>query len=121
MAVYREGYHCLERIQNQTVQVFNDAIDHGVPVKKCDKIWGAIKQLKEWYGIEGTRKQETDDSISFDFELMDEWAVTDGRKTEAEATERYKLTYTKLENYKSKPYLNSPFRGADGFVFIYKL
>jgi hypothetical protein len=121
MAVYREGYSILEKIQKASIQVFNDACDAGAPVQKDSQLWNDIKQLFEWYGVEGSKKQETKDTHVFQFELMDEWAVSDERKTEKEATEKYKLTYTKLESYQKKPYLNPQFKGMHGFVEVQKI
>ena len=122
MSVYREGYHILKQIQiNQAQQVFNDAADAGAPVQKGDALWNGIKQLKEWYGVTLSEKQPTNDSKCFEFQLMDEWAVSDKRKTEQEALEQYRLTYTKLESYQKKPYLNPAFKGKHGFVYVEKI
>lgn len=121
MAVYREGYSILEMINSNAQAVFNDACDLGAPVEKGDALWYGIKQLYEWYGEEGSKKRETGWSYSFVVELMDEWAVSDKRKTEEEAIDRYKVTYTLMEPWINKPYLNGIFRGAHGFVNIEKM
>jgi hypothetical protein len=121
MAVYREGYDILKKIQTASIQVFNDACDCGAPVQENDVMFNGIKQLFEWYGNKKTKKQETPETHSFEFTLMDEWAVSDERKTVKEATEKYKLTYTRLRTYQKKPYLNSQFKGMHGFVEVQKL
>jgi hypothetical protein len=121
MAVYREGYSILEKIQKALVQVFSDACDVGAPVQKDSQLWKDINQLFEWYADKRTKRNETITSYSFEFTLMDEWAVSDERKTVKEATEVYKLTYTKLEQYQKKPYLNPQFKGMHGFVEVDKI
>lgn len=118
MAVYREGYSIIDTIQKQLQQIFDDAADVGAPVNKNDKLWNAIKQLNEWYGVKGSKKKLDDDTFTFEFELMDEWAVSDRRKTEEEATERYKLTYTFLKRYQKKPYLRQQFKGVHGYCYV---
>ncbi len=121
MAVYREGYNILKKIQTASIQVFNDACDCGAPVQKDSQLWNDIKQLFEWYADKRTKRNETITSYSFEFTLMDEWAVSDERKTVKEATEVYKLTYTKLNQYQNKPYLNPQFKGMHGFVEVDKI
>jgi hypothetical protein len=121
MAVYREGYKTVEKIQKESKQVFNDACDLGAPVQKNSELWNDIKQLFDWYGDKATKIKETTTTFSFGFILMDEWAVSDERKTVKQATENYKLTYTILKAYKSKPYLNPEFKNVHGFVTIDKL
>lgn len=121
MAVYREGYHALETIKELEQQVFSDAADTGAPVDRKDNVWVSIMQLYDMYGEKKTRAEETKDSFSFNFTLIDEWAVSDERKTMQQAIEKYKLTYTKLAGYQRKPYLNPAFKGMHGFVTINKI
>jgi hypothetical protein len=115
MSVYKEGYHALELITKEAKQIWPDAADFGAPVKKDSSLWNWIKQLTEWYGIKSTRYASAPDkkhmTASIYVHLMDEWAVSDERKTEEEATEFYKVTYNKtpgIPNY-------------DGFVEYYKV
>lgn len=100
MAVYREGYKALELIQKRSKQIYDDACDFGALTRKGDELWNAAKQLIDWYG-DKNRKQEdysTGATITCDFTLIDEWAVSDERKTEEEATEKYRLTYVHCKN-----------------------
>ena len=97
MSVYKEGYHIVESIMNQSRQIFPDAADFGVPVTENDSNWNDIKQLVEWYGVKETRridKWNGGSSVECIVELMDEWAVSDRHKTEDEALERFKVYYT---------------------------
>lgn len=101
MAVYREGYHIVESLEKQHRQIWSDAADCGVPVCKGDANWNAAKQLVEWYGVKGTRSEHVYGdgklqgiTITQEVMLMDEWAVSDERKTVKEATEIYRITFT---------------------------
>lgn len=115
MSVYKEGYHALEEIHKSAKQIWPDACDFGTPVKEGSTLWNSIKQLCEWYGIKSTRAVSAADkkhrTVSIYVHLMDEWAVSDGRKTEKEATEFYKVTYNKTPGIP----------GYDGFVEYYKV
>lgn len=51
MAIYREGYHAIELIEENSVQIFPDACDFGAPVRKGDEIWNRSKQLIDWWII----------------------------------------------------------------------
>ncbi len=115
MAVYREGYTALELILSQTVRIYNDACDTGVPTKQGDAIWNAAKQLVKWYGDKNTRSEErysTGRSCKSDFTLIDERAVSDERKTIEEATERYSIEFVSCTDGKCK--------GYDGYIFVWK-
>jgi hypothetical protein len=114
MAVYKEGYSIVNSILRNSKQVYPDAADYGVLVKKGDSNWNGIKQLVEWYGVKGTREEtrySTGSSVLHKVMLMDEWAVSDGIKTETQATEYYMVSYVTL---KDKP-------GYDGLVTIWKV
>jgi len=116
MAVYREGYSILKDLLRRSVRIYPDAADFGVPVKKGSHTWIAAKQLIDMYGEHETRKSNvysTGKSVEEEFTLMDEWAVSDERKTVAEATERYKLYYTTCTTGACK--------GFDGFLTIEQL
>lgn len=115
MAVYREGYFLLEQIYKNTKQVFNDAADQGAPVKKGDQLWNFLQYSVKAYELPETRKVEGG-ILSVQIKLIDEWAVSDARKTVENATEFYLIEYTPLKKWKSKPYLNPEFRDADGFL-----
>jgi len=55
-------------------------------------------------------------------ELMDEWAFSDGRKTEEEATDLFEVVYIPLTNYdKRKPSFIDSNKDWDGFIYINKL
>lgn len=100
MSVYREGYNAVKVIEQQSTQIFNDACDYGAPTVKGDAVWNAAQTLKT-YAIEGTRKVNKTllgNVYTIEIKLIDEWAVSDERKTLAQATERYRLTYTQCAN-----------------------
>lgn len=116
MSVYREGFYTVELIRNRSVHIFDDAADFGAPTKKGDDLWNWAKQAIEWYGVEGTRKSHkyhTGASVEQIIELMDEWAVSDERKTVKEATERFKISYVTCTTGKCK--------GFDGFFSVEKV
>ena len=117
MAVYREGYKFVEMIEKKTSRVFNDAFDIGAPVIKGDPIWKMLQYVVKMYGIEESRAQD-ECGVYINIKLVDEWAVSDGRKTMEQATEKYEIRYMPLKKWKNKPYLNSQFREATGFVNI---
>lgn len=115
MAVYREGFKAIELIEKNSVRIYNDACDFGAPTKKGDEIWNAAKQLVTWYGDEGTRSENryaTGRSCKADVTLIDEWAVSDERKTISQATEVYSVEFVSCTDGKCKDY--------DGYVFVYK-
>ena len=97
MAVYREGYSIIESLQNQSVQIYPDACDFGVPVEIGDANWKALKQLTEWYGMEGHREKKAL-GVKHLVKLVDEWAVSDERKTWEEAIEIFQIEYTKASS-----------------------
>lgn len=115
MAVYREGFDAKFIIEAGSVQIFNDACDRGAPTKKGDKVWNAAKQLVEWYGEENTierSRYSTGRSCKAEVILIDEWAVSDKRKTVSEATEKYVVEFVSCTTGKCK--------GYDGYVNIYR-
>ena len=116
MAVYREGYHALNEIQSQEIQIYNDACDFGVPVRKGDSNWNLSKMLFTMYGDRETRQQHnysTGKNVYSFITLIDEWAVSDERKTLKEATETYSMCYTTCNTGKCK--------GYDGYISIHKV
>lgn len=116
MAVYREGYHAVEQIQKTSVSIFDDACDYGAPCRKDDAIWNYTKQLFDWYKVNNTRNESryiSGASVETVVELMDEWAVSDGRKTQKQATERYRVTFVTCTTGKCK--------GYSGYVTVEKL
>jgi len=119
MAVYREGFAAIDIIEKASVQIYNDACDFGAPCKKGDKIWNTAKQLVDWYEI-GLRKQYNIGNKPYGVEnvveLMDEWAVSDRRKTVEEATEYYKVSYHKMSKGSDGAY-----RNYDGFISVEKI
>jgi len=119
MSVYKEGFHLAESLARQQVRIYPDAADFGIPVKKNDANWNAMKQLIDWYGKKETRKEHdysTGKDLSIEFVLIDEWAVADQRKTLEEATERFLFTYIAVNKgvkHNGKVY--------DGYCFIEKM
>jgi len=116
MAVYREGYHAAKLIEDRSVQIFQDAADYGAPTTKGDDIWNAAKQLCDWYGVPNTRQEHrysTGISVEQQVQLMDEWAVSDGRKSEQQATDLFKVYFTSCNEGRCK--------GKQGFVSIEKI
>ena len=114
MAIYREGYHAVNEIQSQLIQIYDDACDYGVPVKKNDKNWKLANMLFSMYGDKSTRQQNSTGKNVYSFiTLIDEWSVSDERKTIKQATETYTLTYTTCKNGKCK--------GFDGFISLHKI
>ena len=53
----------------------------------------------------------------FEIEILDEWAVSDHRKTLKQAQTPLRVFYSKLTS-KNHPSLHSDFRNADGFVMV---
>ena len=116
MSVYKEGYHAVREIQSQSVHIFSDAGDYGTPCKKGDSIWNLTKQLTEWYGDKDTKKVDvysTGKSVEIVAILIDEWSVSDERKTIKEATERFYVSFTTCKTGKCK--------GYDGYVMVSKI
>ena len=120
MAIYSEGFSAIKDIENNSVRIYNDACDFGAPCKKGDKIWNAAKQLVDWYKVENSRKQYNIGNKPYGVEnvveLMDEWAVSDRRKTVEEATEYYKVSYHKMSKGSDGAY-----RNYDGFISVEKI
>jgi hypothetical protein len=112
MAVYKEGYSAINRIKRESVQIYDDACDFGAPVKKGDSLWNELKQLVDWYSVEGTKSQ-SDLGCSAEIYLMDEWAVSDERKTIHEAEEFYLVTYNKC--------VSGACKGYDGYINVDKI
>lgn len=130
MAIYREGYKFVEDILRNERRIFVDACDMGVGVKKGDPLWNSMKYVvrayaNEWHGEsdEPTKNPviRTKDSCSTTFTLMDEWAVSDGRKTAEQATEKFRVTYQSFKPWRAKPYLYPDFADMDGFISLEKL
>lgn len=116
MSVYKEGYYIIGEIQKKSLQIYSDACDYGAPVKQGDPLWNLMKQLTEWYGVKGSRQEsryKTGRSVQQKIELMDEWAVSDGYKSEKEATEIYRLSFVSCTEGKCK--------GFDGYLSIEKI
>lgn len=113
MSVYREGYKAIEEIKKRSVQIYSDACDYGAPTKNGDSIWNYAKQLVEWYGIKGTRKEnryQTGASVENEVKLIDEWAVSDERKTIEQATDIYVVHFVTCSDGQCK--------GKDGYIYI---
>jgi hypothetical protein len=117
MAVYREGYSAVESIQQLSFKIFPDSADFGAPTKQGDRLWNSVKTACEWYGIKSTRVWDSrfhnrGELIQYIY-LLDEWALSDGRKTEEEATDFFCITYHKIKNGLNLEY--------DGFFEVTKV
>lgn len=113
MAVYREGFYAVEQITKASVRIFPDAADYGAPTKQGDKIWQVAKQLVEWYGEKDTREENrysTGRSVTSKVTLIDEWAVSDGRKSMEQATITLTVSFVSCTTGKCE--------GYDGYVSI---
>lgn len=102
MSVYKEGFYAIELIQKNSKQLFQDAADYGAPVKKQDQLWGWVKQLCDWYGVEGSRQEHrygTGVTVEQNVSLMDEWNT--GKKI------YYKVVY-----------VSAKLPGYDGYVYV---
>jgi hypothetical protein len=116
MAIYREGYHAVQELKSQSIRIYDDACDYGVPVKKNDKNWNLAGMLFKTYGDKTTRQQHnysTGKNVYSFVKLIDEWAVSDERKTLKQATDVFRLTYTTCTTGKCK--------GYDGYIAIEKI
>ena len=120
MAVYREGYDFVKTIETNTKRIFNDAYDEGAPVTKDDELWKQAKYAIKAYGITESRSED-ECGIYITIELMDEWAFSDGRKSEEEAIDRFRIFYSSLKRWKGNPYLNQAFRNATGYLSVTRI
>lgn len=57
MSVYKEAVLAVKVIKQNSKRIYPDACDFGAPVRKGDDIWNWAKQLVDWYGVKGTRKE----------------------------------------------------------------
>ncbi len=116
MAVYREGYFAIQEYQKRECQIWNDSCDVGVPVNLDDSFWKLIHQTVEFYKIEGTRKRLRTGEVQVDIKLIDEWAVSDARKTIEPATEIYRVSYFRFGSHPR----DFAYRDYEGFISICK-
>ena len=101
MSIFKEGYFVVKTIKDSSIRIYPDACDYGAPTKKDDKLWLIAKQAIDMYGLPNTRvenKYATGSSVSIVIELIDEGAVSDERKTIAEAKELYSITFTSCKD-----------------------
>ena len=120
MAIYREGYAILEQYQKQEVRIWNDACDTGVPVDQGDTNWDLFKQLVDTYKVDGTRQVLSTGQVQIEVKLIDEWAVSDERKTVEQATERFTVLYYKFNSAERRSQ-NTLVKYYDGFISITKI
>jgi len=117
MSVYREGYNIIKEVETASKQIFPDACDFGAPTRKGDRIWNSLGQLIKMYGDKNNNrkvdKYETGKTATIEVTLIDEWAVSDERKTIAQAHDKFRVTYTSCNTGLCK--------GMDGYVYIEKL
>lgn len=110
MSVYKEAVHILKSLESQQVRIYADACDFGTPISKGDFNWKAVKQLFEWYGIRGTRKQHnysTGLTVEGIVEYMPQEHVND-------KFVKVKVTYTTCN------FRNTIYKG-EGFITIERL
>jgi hypothetical protein len=122
MAVYREGFKAYETYMNKYQRIFTDACDVGVPITdNPTDVGNQIMQMLLWYKNDETRKL-VPDGVQIDVELLDEWALSDGRKTEKEAEFNLKLTYYKVTNSlrRSENYLAIP-QESKGWITVERI
>ena len=118
MAIYREGFKAIEAIEKSSKRIYDDAADYGALTNKGDEIWNTAKQLVDWYKVEGKREENrysTGRSCSAIVELIDEWAVSDERKTIKEATERYEACFVGVEGG-----IKTSEGRYDGYIYVNK-
>jgi hypothetical protein len=119
MAVYREGYSFIEFLQRNSIDIYpGESCDNGVPVKKGDSVWNQCKYVIDFYGRDnkGTRQENrysTGRSVSQCITLIDEWAVSDERKTVTEATDVFRIEFVSCTDGKCK--------GYDGYITFSKI
>ena len=95
-STYKEGYKAVEELEKASTRIFQDSADYGVPSKKDDQYWKKVQGLIKYYGIDGTKKIDTygvGKTLQYDIELVDEWAVSDERKSIEEATDKYRIKF----------------------------
>lgn len=77
MSVYKEAWYAIQKIEANSIQIFNDAADFGVPVKINDPIWKTAKSLATMYGDNRRdEKYSTGRTITHDLEIADEGSKT---------------------------------------------
>jgi len=102
MSVYKEAWYIIRDIQNHSRQVYPDAADYGVPVKKGDSFWKQARQLVDMYGEPENRKVDryfTGVTVTQKLRIADE-----GTKTWHE----FILEYVSTGDY------------ADGYISVYQ-
>ena len=122
MSVFKEGYEAVRTIQKNSRRVFTDACDHGAPIYVGGVLWNHIKTLIA-YADDDERNMATEypEGWSIDITLIDEWAVSDKRKTYDEAQDTFRVTYTRKKYY-NVPTLTASFQeDVNGWVEIIKL
>ena len=122
MSVYKEGFYAVKKIKDKITKVYLDAADVAAPVEKGSRTWNNLKQLIEWYGVEGTREEGQWGDMKYvtqTVELINEWAVTCHADIPKHTT-RYKVTYFSLASV-SKIKRTFAFRFAHGGVMLEEL
>tara|TARA_R110001599_G_scaffold162598_3_gene351854 strand:+ start:2511 stop:2861 length:351 start_codon:yes stop_codon:yes gene_type:complete len=96
MSVYKEGYSAVQKLTEAQTQVYPTSCDYGAPVNKGDRLWNIASLLVKDYGLDGSRKittYATGQSVEVKIELINEWAVSDRRKTLEEAIDHFTLSF----------------------------
>jgi hypothetical protein len=77
MSVYRELFHTAEMVEKQSVRIYPDACDCGVPVKSNDDT--VIKWVKsiidQYRGVVKTESYSTGSTQTITIECIDEWVT----------------------------------------------
>jgi hypothetical protein len=75
MSVYKELLYMIREVESQSVQIYPDACDNGVPIKSCnDAIIHLLRSIKEQYdGKVSTEKYSTGSTQTITIKWYDEW------------------------------------------------
>jgi hypothetical protein len=117
MSVYKEGFMYIQMLQAEEAKYGGG----GIPTKKGDNVWNAVKGLIHFYSgeDEGREIQVTDRKtmVKKCITLIDEWAVSDERKTVKQATEVYEIGYYTGPDIKEAPI----YKGYDGLFTVTRI
>ena len=109
MSVYKEGFKFIETIEKNSINIYPDACDNGMPVNKDDQTWNNCKSIIETYKINGTRKEygtAPNLTVSNTIMLVDEW-------NPPHKEYKFKIEYIQCTTGACK--------GFDGFISVYMI
>lgn len=121
MSVYKKAWSSVRAIQRESKQVWNHTtIDHGAPVKKGDRIWNHVENLRSY--CTPNDKMFKNSLVSyFEVELKEEAAASRGAQ-EKDYIQTFKVWYFKIpKKARQSPSLNVDFKNADGFVIVERI